>query len=116
MDPKSCEPVAADPARKAGLTDLVVYRVVAEAGVWRIDYQGVRCGRFATPDEALSTALKLARECAALGRPALVRHDAEGASGGAFQEWLQARPPVAGIADGAAGWAAPWLVLSCADG
>lgn len=98
MDAMSSEPVAAEPASKARLTDLVVYRVVVEAGVWRIDYQGVRCGRFSTPDEALSTALKLARECAALGRPALVRHDreAEGASGGAFQHWLQARRPFPG--------------------
>jgi hypothetical protein len=84
--------VAAWSSRKGASTELAVYRVIAENGAWRIDFRGVRCGCFSTLDEALSTARKLARECAALGRPACVQHD--DAAGGAAHEWhlIRRRP------------------------
>jgi hypothetical protein len=74
---------------KDASTDLAIYRVIAENGAWRIDFRGVRCGRFSTLDEALSTARKLARECAALGKPACVQHDRE--DGEVVQEWRRAK-------------------------
>jgi len=93
MSLMSSQAVAAGSTRKGAPTELAVYRVIAENGVWRIDYRGVRCGRYSTLDEALSTARKLARECAALGKPACVQHDRDG--GGAFREWrLAGRRPL----------------------
>jgi hypothetical protein len=93
MSLMSSATVAASSKRKGASTDLAVYRVIAENGAWRIDYRGVRCGRFSTLDDALSTARKLARECAALGKAACVQHDRDGA--GAFHEWrLAGRRPL----------------------
>jgi hypothetical protein len=102
MYPMSSQAVAAGSTREGALTDLAVYRVIAEAGAWRIDERGVCRGRFSTLDEALSTARRLARDCAAQGTPACVQHDREAGEalgdvyGGAFQEWLQARRPLPG--------------------
>jgi hypothetical protein len=77
--------VVARSMRQGASTELAIYRVIAENDAWRIDFRGVRCGCFSTLEEALSIARKLARECAALGRPACVQHGDE--VGGAAHEW-----------------------------
>jgi hypothetical protein len=90
----SSQAVAAGSTRQSASTDLTVYRVIAENGAWRIDDRGVCCGRFFTLDEALSTARRLARDCAAQGRPACVQQERD--AGGVFQQWVQARRPLPG--------------------
>jgi hypothetical protein len=50
----------------------MTYVVARENGDWRLLFHGVKAGRFASFDDALAAARKLAGECAALGRTACV--------------------------------------------
>jgi hypothetical protein len=52
----------------------MTYALVRDGGDWRLSFHGSRAGRFASFEEALDCARRLARECAALGRPAAVTY------------------------------------------
>ncbi|MBS0298046.1 MAG: hypothetical protein JSR45_17230 [Proteobacteria bacterium] len=52
----------------------MAYALVCDGGDWRLSFHGSRAGRFASFEEALACARRLAHECAALGRPAAVTY------------------------------------------
>ena len=81
--------LGADAQQASAPTNWMTYTVEKDLGAWRIVALGARCGCFDSREAALTQARKLAREAAALGRPACLLHRDE--SGHTCRETFPAR-------------------------
>ena len=69
----------------------VAYVVAAEGRSWKLLHEGHRAGRFARKDEALHTAIDLAKEAHGVGHDAVVVLDDE--AGRVREAWRQEHTP-----------------------